>query len=1307
MESKCSTTPVGEEGALSQEVPTQLLPSLPTLPTLTSEESISMNRLNNMGQGTPYPRTPRGETTTSPATSTPGQLEGANLSIIGNTSPAHVRSSELIDSDESIINDSTYTNHSDTSYVPIQEETVLQECNPDGTWTNQENRANHTEDQNISVQMSLTNIMDDLRNEKEGFVMVTPQSIPMDWENHEAGQQIWSTLSNLEVSLDKEDEVKVERKNKDIETHRILSDVIIEKAKKVIIPLEVSEECSSLSNLTFTRDGPTNEAQLGMSNALKLLSSVDMLKLNKKNLVNIIKLLISICIDSHKKLDMNYGIIASLESSLKEMFYSNEKLMAMDKCRSNLMKENIEVKNKNEDLRNDLAEARERIAGLDEYLDKNRHAAIVSRINLEKEALVSSCQKKEGERDKPINDTRFFREKLSIADKEVDKLNRLLEIKNTEKMEIQTKLDTSVENYDEIDGLYNRLEARYDERDRSLKDLKIEYENLKDAMDEVEGKLDINQVIYQEERLSLSSKISELTERMGSMEVEVKSSRERLKDQEKLTKKNHLKYETTNKQNLEKIQKYEDEVYKLKQEMESKDIEINTLSINLNRRQETLQWSDQDGAGNKTPKSQRIPKKFSGTPTSGNDTQNSLAPKKTLETTTQGNDTISSPLPWTANSTRNYESSSLASDSDSSRGAIGKRKREETKKSKKVENDQSSKDEEIKRLEKLINSENRRNQKKITALEKENEDLKKKSEGKASVPTTSISTNTSPINSTSVSVNTVPPVCTSVSTNTTPCIETKALVNCGRCILATSNLGTPLQSVDADNSVTLGANPMIGVPPNSLSNPNNTRPVPVSLPVSIPLVGINPKIGVNPPPGFTPMVDNNAMIGIPSTMGSNSMIGVAGNLGNPGINTMIGVTPRSTTSGTTPHSMIGVSGNTPLSMIGDRGITPHSMIGVTSDNTPHSMIGATNPSISPNSMIGAKENTQHSMIGTTNCSTSPQSMIGTTQVPSITTSHPIIGAAAPAVNPQQVSSSSTMGSNIMDRLREIGDIVTNDRGEHVIAMNTVTWIHCIIEREENTPSLQKTEYYKELEHPYKHEYPDWLENNPWHPPPTKLNLVYSHTGRWDMRPLKKNDLSGPYYRDFMIVRVEDHITQEGVKKTAFAYGIDMKDIHVWFDMEPMKEALGTWVFPQISYYFNGRKWEDKFRAIHQPMVNKRRKEDKEAQREEEQNQRPEPRNSYKGQQRGKNQRRNRTDDEWGEEEEDNREPRSSGAGRASRPNRYEEDRRPGYSSRPSSRDRRQRSYSRDRSNRNRSNSRDRTRGGGPRRRQDDHYGGRS
>ena len=46
------------------------------------------------------------------------------------------------------------------------------------------------------------------------------------------------------------------------------------------------------------------------------------------------------------------------------------------------------------------------------------------------------------------------------------------------------------------------------------------------------------------------------------------------------------------------------------------------------------------------------------------------------------------------------------------------------------------------------------------------------------------------------------------------------------------------------------------------------------------------------------------------------------------------------------------------------------------------------------------------------------------------------------------------------------------------------------------------------------------------------------------------------------------------------------------------------------------------------MVNKRRREDKEAQRDENQN--PDPRDSYKGQQKGRYQRKGRNDNEWEE-----------------------------------------------------------------------------
>ena len=1273
MESTHPTTPVEDEGLSSHEVLTQMIPVQPTSPT---EERRTSSPATLMKLDTPYPKTPKGENTSlSPATSTPGQLEVAGSMIVGEgTSPANFRPSELIDSDESMINDSTCTNMSDTPYVPTQEDTLLQETNSNGSWIAHRTRANCKDDQEASVQLSLSFLIEDMRNEglisttqenTEGYVMITPQSIPMDWKEQPVDQQVWNTLNKMENSMDKEKEGKIEKINDNVRTYEVLSDLVLEKARKVVVPLEVSQEFNSLGNLTFSIDKPTNDAQVGMSNALRLLSMVNMDKLPKRNLVNIIRLLITICIDSYKKLDTNNGIIARLESSLRELYYNNEKLLAVDKCKKELETEISEAKKQNEAMRRETAEVEERIAELNAYLNNNLQTATINRMNIEKEALITSCQKTEKQRDEAIKSSEFYREKVSQADVEITRLKGLMDKKDGEKLEVEIELDNRKESYNELDELYLRVREKLDISERSLKEARTAHQELRNDMTEVEDRLDNKQSEYHKERTSLNNQIIELKRKLEDMEIDAKTSKDKLKEQEKMSLKNYNKHETTRRDNMDTIQKYEDEIFNLKQDKDIKDREIRKLNNSLNRRQETTQWSDQESTGKTTPKTQRIPKKTQGTPP-------------------QNRDIESTPVPKTADSTRIYESSSLTSDSDSSRGAIAKRKREETKKPRKVEDnhsdnsskdyriprvtgreenyyykknlidkkeltstrrlskEESDKEGKIKRLEKQINTDTRKHLKKIESLEKENEELKKINENRVTVPTLSTGTNTIPTQTVQKSCNTDTTLSTSIGTNTTPLssnsvgINTVPQVNCGRCILATSNIGAPLHSNNIDTSLTTGANPMIGVPPNSLTNPSNTNPLSSEVNTiigaslntgSIPNTGSNTIIGVNPPSevntiidvnlstGGTPLVGNNTIIGIPPTTGANSIIGV---IPNPGVNTIIGVNPITTATNTTTHSMIGAT-------------------------------------------------------------------------------------ALPEY--QQQVSSSTHDDHLMSQLKEIGDCITNDKGQLVIGQNTRRWIKSILENEGSTPSLQRSNYYQEQEHPYTHEFPDWLPENEWHPPPTMLNLVYSHSGFWGMRPVNRNDHTGPLYRDYLIVRVEDHVTPEGYTKKAFSYGKIANEMRVWFDLEAVKKALGAWVFPEISFFFNGRFWEDKYRKIHMALVNKRRQEDEQTQKEGSQN--TDRKDSYKGQQKGKNQGKSRTDSEWDEEEDNHRTARSSGAGRASRPRRYEDDRRPGHSSRQSSRERRHRSHSRDRHYRDRSQSRERTRGSGTSKSRHDYYGGRS
>ena len=225
------------------------------------------------------------------------------------------------------------------------------------------------------------------------------------------------------------------------------------------------------------------------------------------------------------------------------------------------------------------------------------------------------------------------------------------------------------------------------------------------------------------------------------------------------------------------------------------------------------------------------------------------------------------------------------------------------------------------------------------------------------------------------------------------------------------------------------------------------------------------------------------------------------------------------------------------------------------------------------------------------------------------------------------------------------------------------------------------------------------------PPPTMLNLVYSHSGFWGMAPEKRKDNTGPFYRDYNIVRVEDYITPEGFTKRAFAYGTNANEMRVWFDFEEVKKALGAWIFPEISFFFNGRFWEDKYRKHHKAMVDKRRQEEEAAKQEG--SQKTGRKDNYKGYNKGKSHGKSKTDSEWDDEEDNPRAVRSSGAGRASRPGRYEDEMRPGHDSRQRSRDRRHRSHSRDRYYRDRSQSRERSRGSGTSKSRHDYYGGRS
>ena len=67
-------------------------------------------------------------------------------------------------------------------------------------------------------------------------------------------------------------------------------------------------------------------------------------------------------------------------------------------------------------------------------------------------------------------------------------------------------------------------------------------------------------------------------------------------------------------------------------------------------------------------------------------------------------------------------------------------------------------------------------------------------------------------------------------------------------------------------------------------------------------------------------------------------------------------------------------------------------------------------------------------------------------------------------------------------------------------------------------------------------------------------------------------------------RVEPYIDQEGNTKEAVAYGRNTNKMNIWFDLDEVRKARGSWLFPEIPYFFNGKVWENKYRREHKDLV---------------------------------------------------------------------------------------------------------------------------
>ena len=114
-------------------------------------------------------------------------------------------------------------------------------------------------------------------------------------------------------------------------------------------------------------------------------------------------------------------------------------------------------------------------------------------------------------------------------------------------------------------------------------------------------------------------------------------------------------------------------------------------------------------------------------------------------------------------------------------------------------------------------------------------------------------------------------------------------------------------------------------------------------------------------------------------------------------------------------------------------------------------------------------------------------------------------------------------------LGDYGEITMNDRGELVVNLQTATWIKNVREKEGGIPNIQFINRYEGGKHPFIGNIPKHLDQS-WHPPPTMLNLGFSHDGTWVLAPKERGDKTGPYYKNHNIARMETYINEEGEKR---------------------------------------------------------------------------------------------------------------------------------------------------------------------------------
>ena len=96
----------------------------------------------------------------------------------------------------------------------------------------------------------------------------------------------------------------------------------------------------------------------------------------------------------------------------------------------------------------------------------------------------------------------------------------------------------------------------------------------------------------------------------------------------------------------------------------------------------------------------------------------------------------------------------------------------------------------------------------------------------------------------------------------------------------------------------------------------------------------------------------------------------------------------------------------------------------------------------------------------------------------------------------------------------------------------MAWMKAMQQGGHKNKTIQYENHYAGQVHPHADKFPHM---NWWHPKPTLLNLVFTHTGEWVKVPRNRGTKGGPDYYVYHVGRLERYIDTEGITKSAVAW----------------------------------------------------------------------------------------------------------------------------------------------------------------------------